>query len=179
MVVQRAFPEGTEEEWLRISHLFETCASTNFWDMSCFIAAGVGFGFFFSQSVSLHFPSSFCFFLMFSSFPICRMQVQWKLEFSFQNYYIQLSIKLAKRNVFFIPAPQCFCRGKNNVVTWEDGKTIRIWGNPAVQNRRIAEPGRDPWRSSATCLHKAGSTQAACLQLCPVGFWASPRMETP
>jgi len=55
------------------------------------------------------------------------MQVQWKLEFSFQNYYVQLSIKLGKRNVFFfLCVPQCFCKGKNGIVTWEDGQTIRI-----------------------------------------------------
>lgn len=88
-----SFPGEIEEEWLSIAHLFETCASTNFWDKSCFTAAGVVgffclslFGwlvlgifvffvlFFPPQNISLHFPSPFCVFLMFTSFPFAACE---------------------------------------------------------------------------------------------------------
>lgn len=35
-------------------------------------------------------------FSYFTSFPFCRLQVEWKLKFSFENYYIQLNVKPGK-----------------------------------------------------------------------------------
>lgn len=131
------------------------------------------------QNISLHFPSPFCSFLLFTSFPLCSMQAQWKLEFSFQNCHVQMSIKFWKKEYVFSPCPTMFfAKGKMILLHGRMGKQLKY---EQFQQFRVIEQVRlaGAWRCCPTCPHKAGSARAGSLGPCPLGLGASPRMETP
>ena len=67
-------------------------------------------------------------------------------------------------NMFAKPVLPCF---------WQCGKQVFL------QDRGIAEVGRDLWRlSSPSLLLTQRSARAGCSGLCLIRFWISPRMES-